>query len=246
MPRYRLTIEYDGANYAGFQAQAGLPTVQGAIETAVKGFTGQTVRIAAAGRTDSGVHATGQVVHVDLEKDWPAETVMNALNAHLVKEGVAVLDSTIVGNDWHARFSATGRRYLFRILNRPGRPALERGKVWHMRKPLDAEAMHEAAQALVGHHDFTTFRDLACQSKSPEKTLDVATVRRVGEEVHLVFEARSFLHRQVRSMTGTLVEVGLGRWTAQDVADALAARDRTACGPVAPSDGLYLTGVSYE
>ncbi|HEX8470480.1 MAG TPA: tRNA pseudouridine(38-40) synthase TruA [Brevundimonas sp.] len=246
MPRYRLTIEYDGANYAGFQAQAGLPTVQGAIETAVKGFTGQTVRIAAAGRTDSGVHATGQVVHVDLEKDWPAETVMNALNAHLVKEGVAVLDSTIVGDDWHARFSATGRRYLFRILNRPGRPALERGKVWHMRKPLDATAMHEAAQALVGHHDFTTFRDLACQSKSPEKTLDVARISRVGEEVHLVFEARSFLHRQVRSMTGTLVEVGLGRWTAQDVAEALAARDRTACGPVAPSDGLYLTGVSYE
>lgn len=246
MPRYRLTIEYDGANYAGFQAQAGLPTVQGAIETAVKGFTGQTVRIAAAGRTDSGVHATGQVVHVDLEKDWPADTVMNALNAHLVKEGVAVLDSTRVGDDFHARFSATGRRYLFRILNRPGRPALERGKVWHMRKPLDAGAMHEAAQMLVGYHDFTTFRDLACQSKSPEKTLDVATVRRVGEEVHLVFEARSFLHRQVRSMTGTLVEVGLGRWTTQDVAEALAARDRTACGPVAPSDGLYLTGVSYD
>lgn len=246
MPRYRLTIEYDGSPYAGFQAQAGLPTVQGAIETAVKGFSGQDVRIAAAGRTDSGVHATGQVVHVDLEKAWPAETVMNALNAHLVKEAVAVLDSTAVGDDWHARFSATGRRYLYRILNRPGRPALERGKVWHMRKPLDAEAMQAAAQALVGHHDFTTFRDLACQSKSPEKTLDVARVARVGEEVHLVFEARSFLHRQVRSMTGTLVEVGLGRWTAEDVAEALAARDRTACGPVAPSDGLYLTGVAYD
>ena len=246
MPRYRLTIEYDGSTYAGFQAQAGLPTVQGAIETAVKGFSGQDVRIAAAGRTDSGVHATGQVVHVDLEKDWPADTVMNALNAHLVKEAVAVLDSAAVGDDWHARFSATGRRYLYRILNRPGRPALERGKVWHMRKPLDAAAMHAAAQALVGHHDFTTFRDLACQSKSPEKTLDVARVTRVGEEVHLVFEARSFLHRQVRSMTGTLVEVGLGRWTAQDVAEALAARDRTACGPVAPSDGLYLTGVAYD
>jgi tRNA pseudouridine38-40 synthase len=246
MPRYRLTIEYDGGPYAGFQAQAGLPTVQGAIEAAVKGFSGQDVRIAAAGRTDSGVHATGQVVHVDLEKDWPAETVMNALNAHLVKEAVAVLNSTAVADDWHARFSATGRRYLFRILNRPGRPALERGKVWHMRKPLDAGAMHEAAQTLIGHHDFTTFRDLACQSKSPEKTLDVARVARVGEEVHLLFEARSFLHRQVRSMTGTLVEVGLGRWTAQDVADALAARDRTACGPVAPSDGLYLTGVSYD
>jgi len=246
MPRYRLTIEYDGGGYAGFQAQAGLPTVQGAIEMAVKGFSGQTVRIAAAGRTDSGVHATGQVVHVDLDRDWPAETVMNALNAHLVKEAVAVLDSTVVGADWHARFSATGRRYLFRILNRPGRPALERGKVWHMRKPLDAQAMHEAAQELVGHHDFTTFRDLACQSKSPEKTLDIARVTRVGEEVHLVFEARSFLHRQVRSMTGALVEVGLGRWTVQDVAAALAARDRTACAPVAPSDGLYLTGVSYD
>jgi len=246
MPRYRLTIEYDGNPYAGFQAQAGLPTVQGAIETAVKGFSGQDVRIAAAGRTDSGVHATGQVVHVDLEKDWAAETVMNALNAHLVKEAVAVLDSTRVADDWHARFSATGRRYLFRILNRPGRPALERGKVWHMRKPLDAAAMHEAAQTLLGHHDFTTFRDLACQANSPMRTLDVARVERAGEEVHLVFEARSFLHRQVRSMTGTLVEVGLGRWTAQDVADALAARDRTACGPVAPSDGLYLTGVSYD
>jgi len=246
MPRYRLTIEYDGNPYAGFQAQAGLPTVQGAIETAVKGFSGQDVRIAAAGRTDSGVHATGQVVHVDLDRDWPAETVMNALNAHLVKEAVAVLDSARVADDWHARFSATGRRYRFRILNRPGRPALERGKVWHMRKPLDAAAMHDAAQTLLGHHDFTTFRDLACQANSPMRTLDVARVERAGEEVHLVFEARSFLHRQVRSMTGTLVEVGLGRWTAQDVADALAARDRTACGPVAPSDGLYLTGVSYD
>ena len=245
MPRYRLTIEYDGNPYAGFQAQAGLPTVQGAIETAVKGFSGQDVRIAAAGRTDSGVHATGQVVHVDLDRDWPAETVMNALNAHLVKEAVAVLDSARVADDWHARFSATGRRYRFRILNRPGRPALERGKVWHMRKPLDAAAMHDAAQTLLGHHDFTTFRDLACQANSPMRTLDVARVERAGEEVHLVFEARSFLHRQVRSMTGTLVEVGLGRWTAQDVADALAARDRTACGPVAPSDGLYLTGVVY-
>ncbi len=246
MPRYRLTIEYDGVGYAGFQAQAGLPTVQGAIETAVTAFCGQSVRIAAAGRTDSGVHATGQVVHVDLDKVWPAETVMNALNAHMVREGVAVLDAVAVADDWHARFSATGRRYLYRILNRPGRPALERGKVWHVRKPLDADAMQAAAQALVGHHDFTTFRDLACQSNSPEKTLDVARVDRVGQEVHLVFEARSFLHRQVRSMTGTLVEVGLGRWTPADVAEALAARDRTACGPVAPSDGLYLTGVSYD
>ncbi len=246
MPRYRLTLEYDGGPYAGFQAQDGLPTVQGAVETAIHAFCGQTVRIAAAGRTDSGVHATGQVAHVDLEKHWPADTVMNALNAHLIRDSVAVLDCIVVADDWHARFSAAGRRYLYRILNRPGRPALERGRVWHVRKPLDAGAMQAGASLLIGHHDFTTFRDLACQSKSPEKTLDVATVRRVGEEVHLVFEARSFLHRQVRSMTGTLVEVGLGRWSPEDVEAALDARDRAACGPVSPSDGLYLTGVTYD
>lgn len=246
MPRYRLTIEYDGGAYNGFQAQDGQPTIQGVIETAIHGFCGQTVRIAAAGRTDSGVHATGQVIHVDLERDWPAATVMNALNAHMVKEGVAVLDAVVVSDDWHARFSATGRAYLYRILARPARPALERGRVWHVKRPLDAEAMHKAAQALVGHHDFTTFRDLACQANSPMRTLDVARVARVGEEVHLVFEARSFLHRQVRSMTGTLAEVGLGRWTAAQVRDALEARDRNACGPVAPSDGLYLTGVRYD
>ncbi len=246
MARYRLDIEYDGGSYNGFQAQEGQPTVQGVIETAVHAFCGQTVRIAAAGRTDSGVHATGQVAHVDLEKPWPAATVMNALNAHLIREGVAILDCRAVPDDWHARFSATGRKYLYRILNRPGRPALERGRVWHVRKPLDAEAMQAGARHLIGHHDFTTFRDLACQSKSPEKTLDVARVTRVGEEVHLVFEARSFLHRQVRSMTGTLVEVGLGRWSPDDVRTALQARDRTACGPVSPSDGLYLTGVRYD
>jgi len=246
MPRYRLTIEYDGRPYNGFQAQASQPSVQGAIETAVTAFTGQQVRIAAAGRTDTGVHAMGQVVHVDLERDWPAQTVMNALNAHLVREAISVLDAVQVSDDWHARFSANERRYLYRILNRPAPPALEAGKVWHVKKPIDAEAMHVAAQALVGLHDFTTFRDMACQAKSPLKTLDVARVSRVGDEVQLVFEARSFLHRQVRSMTGTLVEVGVGRWTAEDVRAALEARDRTACGPVAPSDGLYLTGVGYE
>jgi tRNA pseudouridine38-40 synthase len=245
MPRYRLTIEYDGRPYNGFQAQASQPSVQGAIETAITAFSGQTIRIAAAGRTDTGVHATAQVVHVDLERDWPAETVMNALNAHLVREAVSVLDATVVSGDWHARFSANERRYLYRILNRRAPPALEAGKVWHVKKPIDAEAMHAAAQALVGLHDFTTFRDMACQAKSPMKTLDVARVSRVGDEVHLVFEARSFLHRQVRSMTGTLAEVGVGRWTAEDVREALEARDRTACGPVAPADGLYLTGVGY-
>ena len=245
MPRYRLTLEYDGSAYNGFQAQTDQPTVQGSVEAAITAFCGETVRLAAAGRTDTGVHATGQVISLDLEKAWPAQTVMNALNAHLVGEAISVLDCEGVEDDWHARFSATGRRYLYRILNRPGPPALDAGRVWHMRKSMDADAMHAAAQALVGLHDFTTFRDVNCQSKSPEKTLDVARVSRVGEEVHLVFEARSFLHRQVRSMTGTLAEVGLGRWTIDDVATALAARDRAACGPVAPSTGLYLTGAVY-
>ncbi|MNX36738.1 tRNA pseudouridine synthase A [compost metagenome] len=246
MPRYRFTVEYDGSAYNGFQAQTDQPTVQGAIETAVTAFTGQTVRIAAAGRTDTGVHATGQTCHVDLERDWPARTVMNALNAHLMHEAVAVLDCAPVSDDWHARFTANGRKYLYRILSRPGRPALDRGRVWHVKKPLDAEAMHAAAQSLIGLHDFTTFRDAQCQSASPVKTLDVARVARVGEEVHLVFEARSFLHRQVRSMAGSLAEVGLGRWAVADLADALAAQDRARCGAVAPSDGLYLTGVTYE
>jgi tRNA pseudouridine38-40 synthase len=246
MPRYRLTIEYDGRPYKGFQAQEGLPTVQGAIERAVKGFCGQDLRLQAAGRTDTGVHATGQVIHVDLEKDWNPEVVRNALNAHLVPAPIVVLDATVTQGDWHARFSATERRYLYRILNRMSPPALDQGRVWHVKKPLDAQAMHEAAKALIGHHDFTTFRDLQCQAKSPMKTLDVAAVRREGDYVLLDFASRSFLHRQVRSMTGTLAEVGVGRWRAEDVKAALEARDRKACGPVAPAEGLYLTGVSYE
>ena len=246
MPRYRLTLEYDGRPYCGFQAQDGLPSVQGALEAAVRAFSGETLRLHAAGRTDSGVHALGQVAHIDLARDWPAATVANALNAHLRDEAIVVLDAVVAPDDWHARFSATGRRYLYRILNRPGPPALDRGRVWHLRKPLDAAAMHAAAQALVGHHDFTTFRDLGCQAKSPLKTLDVARVRREADEVVLEFSARSFLHRQVRSMAGTLAEVGLGRWTAADVRDALEARDRAACGPVAPAHGLYLAGVTYD
>jgi tRNA pseudouridine38-40 synthase len=245
MPRYRLTIEYDGGPYRGFQAQADLPSVQGAIEAAVLGFAGETVRIHAAGRTDTGVHATGQVIHVDLTRDWKPEVVMNALNAHLVPQPVAVLDAQVVADDWHARFSAKARRYQYRILNRPAPPALDRGKVWHVKKPLDAEAMHDAAQGLVGHHDFTTFRDMQCQAKSPLKTLDTATVRREGEMVLLEFASRSFLHRQVRSMAGSIVEVGVGRWTKADLAGALEAKDRRACGPVAPADGLYFTGVRY-
>jgi tRNA pseudouridine38-40 synthase len=245
MPRYRLLVEYDGRPYCGFQAQATLPSVQGAIETAVTAFSGETIRLAAAGRTDTGVHATGQVVHVDLEKDWPAEVVRNALNAHLAREAVSILSAEVAQGDWHARFSAIERRYLYRILNRRSPPALEAGHVWHVKKPLDAEAMHEAAQALVGLHDFTTFRDVHCQAKSPVKTLDVASVTREGDEVRLAFTARSFLHRQVRSMTGTLAEVGVGRWSRADLVAALEAKDRTRCATVAPADGLYLTGVGY-
>ena len=245
MPRYRLTLEYDGGPYNGFQAQAGQPTVQGSLERAVKAFCGQTLRVAAAGRTDTGVHATGQVAHIDLEKDWPAETVRNALNAHLRGEPIVVLAAEVAPEGWHARFSAVERRYRYRILNRASPPGLERGHVWHVKTPLDAQAMHAAAQALVGRHDFTTFRDAACQAKSPVKTLAVARVSREGDEVVLVFEARSFLHRQVRSMTGSIAEVGLGRWTAADLKVALNAADRRACGTVAPADGLYLTGVSY-
>ncbi|MCZ8193480.1 MAG: tRNA pseudouridine(38-40) synthase TruA [Brevundimonas sp.] len=245
MPRYRLTVEYDGGAYNGFQVQDGQPTVQGALERAVHAFSGETVRLAAAGRTDTGVHATGQVVSFDLARDWPAATVMNALNAHLLGEAVAVVDAAVTDPEFHARFSATGRAYLYRVLNRPARPALDRGRVWHVKGELDVAAMAAAAQLLVGEHDFTTFRHVACQAASPVKTLDVAAVTRAGDEVHLVFEARSFLHRQVRSMTGSLVQVGLGRWRPDDLAAALAARDRQACGPVAPSDGLYLTGVRY-
>ena len=245
MPRYRLTVEYDGRPYRGFQAQDDLPSVQGSIERAVKAFCGEELRLQAAGRTDTGVHATGQVVHIDLEKDWPAQTVLRAINAHLVPEPIAILDAQVAVGDWHARFSATERRYTYRILNRYAGPALDQGRVWHVRKPIDAQAMHAAAQVLVGHHDFTTFRDMQCQAKSPMKTLDLAAVRREGDYVLLDFASRSFLHRQVRSMTGTLAEVGVGRWTAEDVVKALEAKDRKACGPVAPADGLYLTGVGY-
>jgi len=245
MPRYRLTLEYDGGPYCGFQAQATLPTVQASVERAIKAFCGEDLRIHAAGRTDTGVHATGQVIHIDLAKAWRAQVVQNALNAHLVPEPIAVIDAAVVGEDFHARFSAKERHYLYRILNRRAPPGLDRGRVWPVRKPLDAQAMHDAAQALVGHHDFTTFRDIQCQSNSPVKTLDLAVVERIGEEVRIRFAARSFLHRQVRSMVGTLAEVGAGRWTAADLKAALEAKDRKACGPVAPPDGLYLTRVEY-
>ena len=245
MPRYRLTVEYDGGPYKGFQAQADLPTVQGEIERAVRAFCGESIRVHAAGRTDTGVHAIGQVIHIDLESDRDSRVVMNAVNAHLYPAPIAILDAARVTEDFHARFSAVGRRYLYRILGRAGPPALERGRVWHVKAPLDADAMHTAAQGLIGLHDFTTFRDAACQAKSPVKTLDTAAVERRGEEVVVTFAARSFLHRQVRSMVGSLAEVGRGTWTADDLAGALAARDRAACGPVAPAQGLCLMAVDY-
>ncbi len=246
MPRYRLDIEYDGGPFKGFQAQEhGLVTVQGVIEDAIQRFCGETLRIHAAGRTDTGVHAIHQVIHADLEKDWSPDVVRDALNAHLVPHPVTILSATRAAPDFHARFSATGRRYLYRILDRKPPPAIEKGRVWWVKSPLDVAQMEQAAACLVGTHDFTTFRDLACQSKSPVKTLDRITVARVGEEVHLRFAARSFLHRQVRSLTGSLAEVGAGRWTVDDLAAALAARDRRRCGPVAPAAGLYLSGVTY-
>jgi tRNA pseudouridine38-40 synthase len=245
MPRYRLLVEYDGRPYHGFQAQADQPSVQGSIERAILGFCGETLRIHAAGRTDSGVHAMGQVIHIDLERAWDAAVVRDALNAHLSPEPIAILDASVAPPNFHARFSARERRYLYRILNRKSPPALERGRVWPVRNPIDAEAMHRAAQGLVGQHDFTTFRDVNCQAKSPVKTLDEARVWREGEEVRLAFVARSFLHRQVRSMTGSLAQVGLGRWSASDLAAALEACDRAACGPVAPAGGLYLASVAY-
>jgi tRNA pseudouridine38-40 synthase len=245
MPRYRLDLEYDGGPYKGFQAQADLPTIQGSIERAVKAFSGEAPRLQAAGRTDTGVHALQQVVHIDLERVWKPEVVRDALNAHLVPEPIAVTAANLAPEDFHARFSAKRRRYLYRIVNRRAPPTLEKHRVWHLKKPLDVDAMVEAAAALVGHHDFTTFRDVDCQAKSPLKTLDEARVWREGDEVRLAFAARSFLHRQVRSMTGSLAEVGAGRWTPDDLRAALEAGDRTACGQVAPAEGLYLAGVEY-
>jgi tRNA pseudouridine38-40 synthase len=245
MPRYRLDLEYDGGPYKGFQAQADLPTVQGSIERAVKAFCGEDLRLQAAGRTDTGVHALHQVVHIDLERAWRPEVVRDAINAHLVPEPIAIIAASLAPEDFHARFSAKGRRYLYRIVNRMAPPTLEKHRVWHLKKPLDVAAMGEAASALVGHHDFTTFRDVDCQAKSPLKTLDEARIWREGDEVRVAFSARSFLHRQVRSMTGSLAEVGAGRWTPADLKTALEAKDRTACGQVAPAEGLYLAGVEY-
>lgn len=247
MPRYRLDIEYDGRPYAGWQRQAGPRTVQEAVEQAIAAFSGERVVLRAAGRTDAGVHASAQVAHLDLTKAWRPDTIRDAINAQLRLAGdaISVLDAAEAAADFDARFSATGRRYLYRILNRRSPPALEAGRVWWVPKPLDADAMHRAALHLLGRHDFTTFRSAQCQADSPVRTLDRLDVRRTGDVIEVSAAARSFLHNQVRSMVGSLKKVGDGSWPTEGLRAALEARDRAACGQVAPPDGLCLVGVTY-
>ncbi len=246
MPRYKLTIEYDGHGFVGWQRQDNGPSIQEALETAIAAFSGDRAVIAGAGRTDAGVHALGQVAHVDLRQEWRPNVVRDAVNHHLKPAPIAVVEAERAQEDFHARFSATGRLYLYVIVNRRAPLTFDRGRAWRVPTELDAASMHKAAQALCGRHDFTTFRDAQCQADSPIKTLDRLDVARDGDRIRITAAARSFLHRQVRSMVGTLVQAGAGKWSASDVADALAARDRARCGPVAPPDGLYLTAVRYE
>lgn len=245
MPRYKLTIEYDGTPFVGWQVQDNGASVAGAIGDAFGKFAGETVKVSGAGRTDAGVHALGQVAHVDLAKEWETDTIRDALNAHLRPQPVAILQVEEVAPDFDARFSAKARHYRYRIANRRADLALDRDRTWRVARPLEAAAMQEAARSLIGHHDFTTFRSTECQAKSPMKTLDRLDVVRDGDEIRCEVSARSFLHNQVRSMVGSLVQVGEGKWRAGDIAKALAARDRAACGPVAPACGLYLVRVDY-
>jgi tRNA pseudouridine38-40 synthase len=245
MPRYKLTIEYDGAPFCGWQVQADQISVQGVLTGAIEALSGQKTLVQGAGRTDAGVHARAQVAHVDLAKDWDTDTVRDALNAHLRPHPIAILSAERAADDFNARTSAVKRHYLYRIINRRADLTLEAGYAWRVPRPLDANAMHQAAQRLVGKHDFTTFRSTECQATSPVKTLDVLAVERNGEEINVSAKARSFLHNQVRSMVGSLVAVGEGKWSADDLGKALNARDRAACGQVAPPDGLYLMKVDY-
>jgi tRNA pseudouridine38-40 synthase len=243
--RYRLTLEYDGRPFAGWQRQENAPSVQGALEEAIFRLSGERVTVHGAGRTDSGVHALGQAAHFDLVKEFTGDKIRDALNHHLKPAPVAVLEAAMAPEDFSARFSATARHYLYRILCRRAPAALDAGRVWHVVRALDAQAMHAGAQALVGQHDFTTFRAAECQAKSPVKTLDRLDVARVGDEVHVNASARSFLHNQVRSIVGSLKLVGEGKWMPRDMKHALEARDRAECGPVAPPEGLYLVRVDY-
>ena len=245
MPRYKILIEYDGAPFSGWQYQDNSPSVQRTIMTAIELFAGEKVMVQGAGRTDAGVHALGQVAHFDLSSVRETDTIRDALTAHLRPHPIAILSAEKVAPDFDARRSAVRRHYLYRIANRRPDLAIDRGRAWRVPRRLDADAMHAAAQRLVGKHDFTTFRSTECQAKSPEKTLDQLDVVRDGDEISILTSARSFLHSQVRSMVGSLVWVGEGRWTADDLSAALEARNRAACGIVAPPDGLYLMKVDY-
>ncbi len=246
MPRYKLTIEYAGTGLHGWQRQPGGATVQSHLEDAFSRLTGRFHLVQGAGRTDAGVHATGQVAHIDLPDGYRPEEIRGAVNFHLRPALIAVLDVALAPEPFHARLSATRRSYLYRIINRRAPSVLEMDRVWHLGVSLDSDAMAEGARHLVGHHDFTSFRASQCQAKSPEKTLERLDVTRVGDEIQIIAEARSFLHHQVRNMVGTLKMVGTGQWTPDQVASALAARKRSAAGPTAPPEGLYLTAVGYD
>lgn len=245
MPRYRVTLEYDGGSFVGWQRQDNGPSVQAALEKALFSLSSEEVTVTGAGRTDAGVHALGQAAHFDLAKEFAPGKVRDALNHFLRPQPIAVLDAEIATHSFHARFDAVARHYHYRIACRKAPLALERGRAWHIIHALDVDAMHEAAQTLVGLHDFTTFRAAECQAKSPLKTLDRLDVSRAADEIHISASARSFLHNQVRSMVGSLKLVGGGKWKSRDLKAALEAQDRARCGPVAPPEGLYLVRVDY-
>ncbi len=245
MPCYKLALEYDGTPFVGWQRQENGPSVQGRLEAAAKALSGEQITAHSAGRTDAGVHALGMVAHIDLQKEFSAATVRDALNQHLRPAPIVVLNAEIVSEEFHARFSCVRRAYEYRIVNRRAPLTLDANRAWRVSPPLDAEAMHEAAQMLVGKHDFTTFRAAACQSASPVKTLDEISVMRAGADIFIHCTARSFLHHQVRSFAGSLVEIGKGKWRAKDLNDALKAKDRARCAPVAPAQGLYFLRADY-
>ena len=246
MPRYKLTIEYDGAPYMGWQWQNHGPSVQGVLENAGKKLNrNEPVEVYGSGRTDSGVHALGQIAHMDLKKEYRTDKIRDAMNFHMADDPVTILKAEMVPDEWHARFDATEREYLYRVIDRRMKLSLDKGRLWRIPVKLNVELMHKAAQHLVGQHDFTTFRDTQCQAKSPTKTIDRITIAREEKEIHFYFRARSFLHKQVRSMVGTLVEVGLEKLNPESIKEILESRDRTKCGPVAPPEGLYLKSVKY-